>query len=509
MSGSTASSGSWCAVSDALLEQIRGFRFPLQPVSMGTITEVADGIVRISGLHDIMVGEMVEFEDETPGMALDLKVASVGAIVLGRHQGIVEGSSVRALGYVASVPVGDVLLGRVVDALGHPMDDAGPISTNRARPIERPAPGIIERSPIDRPLQTGVKAIDALVPIGRGQRELIIGDRQTGKTTIAVDAILNQHADDVLCVYVAIGQKLSSVAQVVNTLERHGAMDHTVVIVAGASAPAALQYIAPYAGCAIAEEFMENGRDVLIVYDDLTKHAWAYRQISLLLRRPPGREAFPGDIFYLHARLLERAGRLDRYRGGGSMTALPIIETQLGDLAAYIPTNVISITDGQIFLEGELFHSGMRPAVNVGLSVSRVAGAAQCPAMKAVAGQMRLDLAQYRELAAFAQFGTDLDRATQRTLDRGARVMEILKQPQNKPVALEDQISILYAATHGHLDDIPVESVPAFEAQFVRYLHETNQALRNAITIQRELSAEIEQALEQALAEFKTTFVPD
>ena len=490
-------------VSQALLQQLQSFRFALQPVSMGTVTEVADGIVRISGLHDIMVGEMIAFEDETPGMALNLEAHSVGAIVLGSHQDIVEGSSVRALGHVVSVPVGNVLLGRIVDALGRPIDDRGPIRTNRTRLIERPAPGIIERAPVNRPLQTGVKAIDALVPLGRGQRELIIGDRQTGKTAIAVDAILNQRAEDVLCVYVAIGQKLSNIAHVVATLERYGALEHTIVVAAEASAPAAMQYIAPYAGCAMAEEFMEHGRDVLIVYDDLTKHAWAYRQLSLLLRRPPGREAFPGDIFYLHARLLERAGHLNEMHGGGSLTALPIIETQMGDLAAYIPTNVISITDGQIFLEGDLFHAGIRPAVNAGLSVSRVAGAAQCPAMKQITGQMRLDLAQYRELAAFAQFGTELDRVTRQVLDRGARLLETLKQPQNHPVALEDQIVILYAVTQGYLDDVPVEAVASFEEQLVRYLHESNQGLRNAINIQRELSPEIEQALQETIVEFK------
>jgi len=490
-------------LSKALLRQLDTFRFRLQPVSMGTVTQIGDGVVRISGLKDVMVGEMLRFADGTAGMALNLERNSVGAIVMGHHEGIAEGSTVESLGQVVSVPVGQALMGRVVDALGRPIDDGPPIRSNRLRPVERVAPGVIERERINVPMQTGIKAIDALVPIGRGQRELIIGDRQTGKTTLAVDAILNQHGDDVLCVYVAIGQKLSNVARVVSILQRHGAMEHTVVMVAEASAPAALQYIAPYAGCAIAEEYMNQGRDVLIVYDDLTKHAWAYRQISLILRRPPGREAFPGDIFYLHARLLERAGRLGEVQGGGSITALPIIETQMGDLAAYIPTNVISITDGQIFLEEELFHSGVRPAINAGLSVSRVAGSAQTRAMKSVAGQLRLDMAQFRELAAFSQFGTDLDQATQDVLDRGARIREVLKQDQHKPVESEDQIALFYALTRGHLDDVPVAEIADFEQQFIHYLHERRQGLRNAISIQQALSPEIERDLEGTIRDFK------
>ncbi len=487
----------------ALREQVERFRFPLEPIAIGTVIEVGDGIARISGLTDVMVGELIQFEDDTLGMALNLEATQVGAVILGSDEKIVEGSTVRALGHVVTVPVGNALLGRVVDALGRPLDQRGPLRTNRQRPVESVAPSIISRAPVRVPLQTGIKVIDALVPIGRGQRELIIGDRQTGKTTLAVDTILNQSKDDVLCVYVAIGQKLSSIAQVVDILERHGALEHTVVVAAEASAPAALQYLAPYAGCAIAEEFMANGRDVLIVYDDLTKHAWAYRQISLLLRRPPGREAYPGDVFYLHARLLERAGRLREEYGGGSLTALPIIETQMGDLAAYIPTNVISITDGQIFLEVELFHSGVRPAVNAGLSVSRVGGSAQSPAMKAVAGQLRLELAQFRELQAFAQFGTELDRATQAALDRGTRLVEILKQPPHQPMALEDQVALLYAVTHGALDDVEVRHLRAFEEQFIRYLHDYAQALRNAIAIQGELSPEVEQMLNEAIDEFK------
>ena len=490
-----------------LRQQVQGFRFTLRPVAMGTVTEVGDGIARISGLTDVMVGEMLEFEDETLGMALNLEQDSVGAIILGDHRRIAEGSTVRALGRLISTPVGSALIGRVVNPLGHPIDEQGPIRTNPYRPVERMAARVIDRAPINVPLQTGIKAIDALVPIGRGQRELIIGDRQTGKTTLAIDTILNQSKEDVLCVYVAIGQRLSSVAHTVSTLQRYGAMEYTIVVVAEASAPAALQYIAPYAGCAMAEEFMENGRDVLIVYDDLTKHAWAYRQLSLLLRRPPGREAFPGDIFYLHARLLERAGRLKDSLNGGSLTALPIIETQMGDLAAYIPTNVISITDGQIFLEEELFHAGIRPAVNAGLSVSRVGGAAQSRAMKAVAGQLRLEMAQYRELAAFAQFGTELDRATQAALERGTRLRETLKQMPHKPVAMEDQVAIFYAATHGYLDDVPVERIASFEEQFLAFLHEKRQGLRNAIAIQRELSPELEQALDETITDFKRSFL--
>ena len=490
---------------DALHRQIESYQFQLRPVSMGTVTEVGDGVVRITGLADAMVGEMLEFADESLGMALNLASDSLGAVALGDVVGIHEGDSVRALGEVVSVPVGDGLLGRVVDALGRPVDGRGPVSASRRRPVERQAPGIIARSRVNTPLQTGVKAVDALVPIGRGQRELIIGDRQTGKTSVAIDAILNQHRDDVLCIYVAIGQKLSSVAQVVSNLERHGAMDHTVVLTAEAGAAAALQYIAPYAGAAIAEEFMEQGRDVLIAYDDLTKHAWAYRQISLLLRRPPGREAFPGDIFSLHARLLERAGRFSDAFGGGSITALPIIETQMGDLAAYIPTNVISITDGQIYLEEELFHLGVRPAVNAGLSVSRVAGAAQCPAIKALAGQLRLELARYRELAAFAQFGSELDSSTRDALDRGSRVTEVLKQPQDSPVSLVDQIAMLYAVTHGFLDDVALDAFRAFETGFTRYLVEQNQGLRNAIDIQREISPDIDRGLSEALEEYRRT----
>ncbi len=488
-------------LAEAILRATREYQFTLAPISIGTVIEVGDGIARISGLHDIMVGEMVRFDDETVGLALNLEADVVGVAVLGDHQGIIEGSAVHALGHIISVPAGNGLLGRVVDPLGRPLDDAGPIASNVMRPIERVAPGIVEREPVRQPLITGIKAIDALVPIGRGQRELIIGDRQTGKTTLAIDAILNQQADDVLCVYVAIGQKMSNVAETVATLHRFGAMEHTVVVVADASAPAAVQYVAPYAGCAIAEEFMEQGRDVLIVYDDLTKHAWAYRQISLLLRRPPGREAFPGDVFYLHSRLLERAGRMSEALGGGSMTALPIIETQMGDLAAYIPTNVISITDGQIFLEGELFHAGVRPAINAGLSVSRVAGAAQVPAMKTVAGQLRLALAQYRELAAFAQFGTELDHRTQEALDHGARLVELFKQPQHAPVDMVHQIVLYYAAGHGYLADLRIDEIAPFADSLVDILQQSFEGLRNAIEIQQELTPRIVEQLDLVLGE--------
>jgi F-type H+-transporting ATPase subunit alpha len=486
-----------------LIKQVQSFRFALRPVVTGTVTEIGDGIARISGLNDCMLGEMLLFEGDTPGMALNLEETSVGAIILGEYQHIRAGSIVRAVGHVISVPVGNALLGRVVDALGQPLDEGEPLATTRTRAIEHAAPGIVDRAAVNVPLQTGIKAIDALVPIGRGQRELIIGDRQTGKTTLAIDAIINQHKDDVLCIYVAIGQKLSSVAQTVGTLQRHGAMERTIVVVAEASTPAALQYIAPYAGCAMAEGFMEDGRDVLIVYDDLTKHAWAYRQISLLLRRPPGREAFPGDVFYLHARLLERAGHLRRALGGGSMTALPIIETQLGDLTAYIPTNVISITDGQIFLEEGMFNAGVRPAINAGLSVSRVAGAAQSRTMKAVAGQLRLEMAQFRELEAFAQFGTEVDPTTQRALERGMRLRELLKQGTHRPVAAEDQIALYYAATRGYLDDIAVNQVGEFEAQFITYLHEHRQSLRSAIVLEGTLSEELAQAIGETVDEFK------
>jgi len=493
------------AVVDALLEEIQSFQFPLRPVSMGVVTEVSDGIVRLSGLADVMMGEMVRFEDGTLGMALNLEQKTVGAIVLGDHRGILEGSMVEALGTVVSVPVGEALLGRVIDPLGRPLDRQDPLGALQMRPVEQVAPGIADRAPVNVPLQTGIKAIDALVPIGRGQRELIIGDRQTGKTTLAVDAILNQRRDDVLCVYVAIGQKLSSIAQVVRTLEVAGAMEHTVVVAAEAGAPASLQYLAPYSGCTIAEAFMERGRDVLVVYDDLTKHAWAYRQISLLLRRPPGREAYPGDIFYLHSRLLERAARMHIDYGGGSLTALPIIETQAGDVSAYIPTNVISITDGQIYLESDLFYAGIRPAVNAGLSVSRVGGDAQTKAMKKVAGKLRLELASYRELAAFAQFGSDLDKATRAQLERGQRLTEILKQPQYAPVPLDEQVIIIFAVTNGFADDIPVSKVRDFEAGLLQYMRTAHPEIGQAIMTLKDLTEPLVEQLKAAIQEYRQT----
>ena len=491
------------AITETLCAQVGGYQFGLRPVAVGTVMDVGDGIAHISGLRDAMVGEMLQFADDSLGMALNLEQGGVGAIVLSDARDITEGSSVRALGRLVSVPVGDDLLGRVVDPLGRPMDGKGPLRTGRERPVEWPAARIIDRAPVNEPLQTGIKAIDALVPIGRGQRELIIGDRQTGKTTIAIDTILNQRRDDVLCVYVAIGQRLATIAQVVNTLERNGALEHTIIVSAEASAPAALQYLAPYAGCAMAEEFMYGGRDVLIVYDDLTKHAWAYRQISLLLRRPPGREAYPGDVFYLHARLLERAGHLNAAQGGGSLTALPIVETQLGDLAAYVPTNIISITDGQIFLEEELFHSGTRPAINVGLSVSRVGGAAQVRAMKSVAGQLRLELAQYREMAAFAQFGTEIDASTRQALERGARLREVFKQSPHHRVSVEDQIALYFAVTRGHMDDVPLSQIAALEEQLLVYLRDKRQSLRKAIAIQGALTPELELMAAEAITDFK------
>ncbi len=490
---------------EGLKEEIQSFRYDLHAVSIGSVTDVDESIVRISGLRNCMVGEMVRFENGTQGMVLNLEDDSVGAIVLGPHAGILEGSNVVALGRVMSVPVGMGLLGRVINPLGEPLDRKGVIAASGVRVVEQVARGIIERAPVTQPLYTGIKAVDALVPIGRGQRELIIGDRQTGKTTLAIDAIINQSRDDVLCVYVAIGQKLSSVARVVDTLAKHDALEHTAVVVAEASAPAALQYLAPYAGCAIAEALVEQGRDTLVVYDDLTKHAWAYRQLSLLLRRPPGREAFPGDIFYLHARLLERAGRYDVAFGGGSMTALPIVETQLGDMAAYIPTNIISITDGQLFLETDLFNAGVRPAVNAGLSVSRVASAAQSTAMRQVAGQIRLDLAQYRELVSFTQFGTDLDSASQAALDRGARLLELIKQNQHDLIEPQDQIAVFYAATHGYLNDVPLDDVARFESEFIRYIQQEAQGVRNAILFEQRLTPEIEQNLRMALDRFRET----
>ncbi|MEE8389287.1 MAG: F0F1 ATP synthase subunit alpha, partial [Anaerolineae bacterium] len=490
-----------------LQEQIEGFQPTIETVDVGTVIEIGDGIARASGLANVQMSELVEFEGGVPGIAFNLDADTVGIIITGEYTEIEEGQTVRGTGRIVSVPVGNALLGRVVDALGQPVDGKGPIATDKYRPIERAAPGVIERQNVDTPVQTGIKAVDAMTPIGRGQRELIIGDRQTGKTAIALDAIINQRDKDLICIYVAIGQKRSQVAQVVATLERHEAMDHTVVVIASASEPAALQYIAPYAGCAIGEEFMEQGKDALIIYDDLTKHAWAYRQVSLLLRRPPGREAYPGDIFYLHSRLLERAARMHDERGGGRLTALPIVETQLGDIATYIPTNVISITDGQIYLESDLFNAGIRPAMNVGISVSRVGGDAQTKAMKQVAGRLRLDMAQFRELAAFAQFGSDLDKATLSRLERGRRLTEILKQPQYEPVPLEEQVMMIYAGTRGHCDAVPVDSMRQYELDLLTFMRTQHPAIGADIAAHKQITKETEAQLRAALEEFNQTWV--
>jgi F-type H+-transporting ATPase subunit alpha len=452
-----------------------------------------------------LAGELLEFPGGVLGMALNLEADNIGAVIMGEYTEIEEGDMVRSTGRIASVPVGDGLVGRVVNALGQAVDGKGPVRSDAYRPIERIAPGVVYRQNVDTPVQTGIKAIDSMIPLGRGQRELIIGDRQTGKTALAVDTIINQKGKDLICIYVAIGQKLAQVAQVVATLERYDAMQHTVVVVAAASEPAALQYIAPYAGCAIGEDFMERGKDALVIYDDLTKHAWAYRQISLLLRRPPGREAYPGDVFYLHSRLLERAARMHDDRGGGSLTALPIIETQAGDLSAYIPTNVISITDGQIYLEGDLFYAGIRPAVNAGLSVSRVGGDAQVKAMRQVAGRMRLELASFRELAAFAQFGSDLDRATRNQLERGQRLTELLKQPQYEPVPLDEQVIGIYAVTNGFADDVPVDKVRDFETGLLQFMRSVHPEIGQAITDEEALTDQIRGLLDAAILEYKQT----
>jgi len=538
-----------------LQQQIDAFEPEVGISDVGTVTEAGDGIARVKGLANVQAQELVQFQNGVMGIAFNLEQDSVGIIIMGAYDEIAEGMSVRSTGRIASVPVGDGLIGRVVNALGEPIDGKGPIPFSSYRPIERIAPGVIGRQDVDTPVQTGIKAIDAMIPVGRGQRELIIGDRQTGKTAVALDTIINQKGKDLICIYVAIGQKKAAVARTVAMLESYGAMDHTIVVLASADEAAALQYIAPYAGCAIGEEFMETGRHALVVYDDLSKHAWAYRQVSLLLRRPPGREAYPGDLFYLHSRLLERAARVDThyvivkndfdgevasasdavngevYAGpiaehdvseaakdmtdvkilpvagtGGSLTALPIIETLLGDVSAYVPTNVISITDGQIYLEGNLFNAGIRPAVNVGISVSRVGGAAQTKAMKQVAGRLRLDMAAYRELAAFAQFGSDLDAATQGQLKRGQRMQEILKQPQYKPVSLEDQVIVLFAGTNGFADDVPLESVRTWETDLLRYMATSHPEVGKAITDEKRISDDTEAKLRQALETFKNTW---
>jgi len=466
---------------------------------------VGDGIARASGLAGVMANEIVEFENGVHGLAFNLEADNVGIIIMGDYTEIEEGDQVRSTGRIVSVPVGEGLIGRVVNALGEPIDGKGPIQFSGYRPVERIAPNVVVRKEVDTPVQTGIKAIDAMIPIGRGQRELIIGDRQTGKTALAIDTIINQKGKNLICIYVAIGQKLSSIAQVVATLERYGAMEHTIVVVASASEPAALQYLAPYAGCAMGEEFMEQGKDALIVYDDLSKHAWAYRQVSLLLRRPPGREAYPGDIFYLHSRLLERAAKLHPDYGGGSLTALPIIETQAGDVSAYIPTNVISITDGQIYLESDLFYAGIRPALNVGISVSRVGGKAQAKAMRQVAGKLKLEMAQYRELAAFAQFGSDLDRATRAQLEWGMRIQEVLKQPQYEPVPLDHQVMVLFAVTNNYLDDVPVGKIRDFEMAFRRFMDTAHPEVGQAIMRDLALSDMTVQQLRSAIEEFKAT----
>ena len=483
--------------------------------SVGTVVEVGDGIAQIYGLEGALASELLEFPGNVMGMALNLEEETVGAVILGDYRQIKEGDQVKTTGRVVEVPVGEALIGRVVDPLGRPLDDKGPINATASRPVERIAPGVIVRKSVDTPVQTGIKAIDALIPIGRGQRELIIGDRQTGKTAVAIDTIINQKGKGLICIYVAIGQKLSTVAKTVAVLEQYGAMEHTVVVLAGAEDPAPVQYLAPYAGAAIGEEIMENGvtldgklvKDALCVFDDLTKHAWAYREMSLLLRRPPGREAYPGDVFYLHSRLLERAARLNDDNGGGSLTALPVIETQANDVSAYIPTNVISITDGQIYLESDLFNAGQRPALNVGISVSRVGSAAQTKAMKKVAAPLKLDLAQYRELAAFAQFASDLDKATRDQLTRGEKTSEVLKQPQYQPLPVEKQVAILWVVTNGFLDDVPTPRVKEFEQQFYRYLEADKPDILNTLGERKELSDEVADGLREATTAFKQQFM--
>ena len=493
-------------ISSVIKEQIQRYSSELNVSNVGTVIQVSDGIARVHGLENAMQGELLEFPSEVYGMVLNLEEDNVGAVLLGDHKNINEGDTVKTTGRVVEVPVGDCMLGRVVNALGQPIDGKGPIQTDKYRKIERVAPGVITRKSVDTPLQTGIKAIDAMVPIGRGQRELIIGDRQTGKTAIAIDTIINQKGQGVKCIYVAIGQKASTVASIVKTLEKHGAMDYTTVVASTASELAPLQYIAPYSGCAIGEEWMENGEDVLVVYDDLSKHATAYRTLSLLLRRPPGREAYPGDVFYLHSRLLERAARLSDELGGGSLTALPIIETQAGDVSAYIPTNVISITDGQIFLETEMFNAGFRPAINAGLSVSRVGGSAQIKAMKKIAGTIRTDLAQYRELASFAQFGSDLDADTKERLAQGERIKEMLKQPQYQPMPVEYQVMIIYAAVKKMILDIPTEDILRFEQGLFDYIDTKYPELPAAIKDEKVISEANEELLNISINEYKEEF---
>ena len=493
-------------ISKIIKDQIKNYSNRIEENETGYVIKVGDGIANVHGLEKCMANELIEFSDGVYGMALNLEESFVSAVILGSDSGIREGDVVKRTGKVVSVPVGDKLIGRVVNALGKPIDGKGPIDTSEMRPIESNAPGIIERKSVSVPLQTGIKAIDSMIPIGRGQRELIIGDRQTGKTVIATDTIINQKGKNVICIYVAIGQKNSTVTNLVETLEKSGAMDYTVVVAASASESSPMQYIAPYAGCAIGEYFMNKGLDALVIYDDLSKHAVAYRALSLLIRRPPGREAYPGDVFYLHSRLLERAARLAPEYGGGSLTALPIIETQAGDVSAYIPTNVISITDGQIFLETELFHSGIRPAVNPGISVSRVGGSAQIKAMKKVAGTLKLQYSQYRELQSFAQFGSDLDADTKARLDQGARIVETLKQNRNTPMPVEKQVVILYAATNNLLSDIKVEDISRFEKEFLEFVENIHDDIYKDITETKDLTRENEEKIKSALEEFKQKF---
>src|SRR5579883_824797 len=496
-------------ITSILRQEIENYERAIDVTEVGSVISLGDGIARIHGLEKVMAGELIEFPHGVSGIAMNLEEDQVGAVLLGDFAEIEEGDEVRRTGRIMSVPVGEGLIGRVVNALGQPIDGKGPIQTTEFNPVERLAPGVVARQPVKEPMQTGIKAIDAMIPIGRGQRELIIGDRQTGKTAIALDTFINQKGGDMICIYVAIGQKRSTVAQVVKTLEEYGAMEYSIVVSASASDPAPMQYLAPFAGCAMGEYFRDRGRHALCVYDDLSKHAAAYREISLLLRRPPGREAFPGDVFYLHSRLLERAAKLNAENGGGSLTALPVIETQAGDVSAYIPTNVISITDGQIYLEADLFNSGVRPAINVGISVSRVGGNAQTKAMKSIAGSLRLDLAQYRALAAFAQFGSDLDKASLDQLNRGKHLVEILKQGQYHPLPLEKQIIIIFAGTQGFLDDLPVEQCRKFEEELYRFMDNAHRDIRDEIRDKKALDDTLRERLKNAIAEFKARFVAE
>jgi len=496
-------------ITKILRQEIENYERAIDVSEVGSVISVGDGIARIHGLEKVMAGELIEFPHDVAGIAMNLEEDQVGAVLLGDFAEIKEGDEVKRTGRIMSVPVGDALVGRVVNALGQPIDNKGPIQTTQFNPVERLAPGVVARQPVREPVQTGIKAIDAMIPIGRGQRELIIGDRQTGKTAIALDTIINQKGGDMTCIYVAIGQKRSTVAQVVKTLEDHGAMEYTIVVLASASDPAPMQYLAPFSGCSMGEFFRDNGKHALCIYDDLSKHAAAYREISLLLRRPPGREAFPGDVFYLHSRLLERAAKLNKEHGAGSLTALPFIETQAGDVSAYIPTNVISITDGQIFLESDLFNSNVRPAINVGISVSRVGGNAQTKAMKSIAGGLRLDLAQYRALAAFAQFGSDLDKASLDQLNRGKHLVEILKQGQYQPLPLEKQIVIIFAGVKGHLDDLPIEQLRKFEEELYRYIDNSNRGLWDEISTKKALDDALTAKITDVIKEFKTRFVEE